>query len=182
VTVPEQPTLTDGVVTLRRWTLEDVEEAVAGHDEVIAHWFGWPVDGVTPERMSQAIERWHTAYAEGRSEVAFAVEAEGKLVGSVDLRRRDDGVGELSWLLFQGQRGRGFATRAVRMLADFALSEDGQGGLGYWRVEAKVEPDNQASLRVMDKLGMRYTGMEEWDGVVVPVHELTRAGWLAARS
>ncbi|MBF4764929.1 NUDIX hydrolase [Nocardioides islandensis] len=159
MTVPEQPTLTDGVVTLRRWTLEDVEEAVAGHDEVIAHWFGWPVDGVTPERMSQAIERWHTAYAEDRSEVAFAVEAEGKLVGSVDLRRRDDGVGELSWLLFQGQRGRGFATRAVRMLADFALSEDRQGGLGYWRVEAKVEPDNQASLRVATRSGLRREGL-----------------------
>ncbi len=39
--VPEQPTLTDGVVTLRPWRHEDVDEAVAGHDEVIAHWFGW---------------------------------------------------------------------------------------------------------------------------------------------
>ncbi len=157
--VPEQPTLTDGVVTLRRWSAEDVDEAVAGHDEVIAHWFGWPVDGVTPERMRAAIERWHTAYDEGRSEVAFVVEAEGKLVGNVDLRRRADGVGELSWLLFQGQRGRGFATRAVRMMADYALSEEGQGGLGYWRVEAKVEPDNQDSLRVATRSGLRREGV-----------------------
>jgi RimJ/RimL family protein N-acetyltransferase/ADP-ribose pyrophosphatase YjhB (NUDIX family) len=157
--VPEQPTLTDGVVTLRRWSAEDVDEAVAGHDEVIAHWFGWPVDGVTPERMRAAIERWHTAYDEGRSEVAFVVEAEGKLDGNVDLRRRADGVGELSWLLFQGQRGRGFATRAVRMMADYALSEEGQGGLGYWRVEAKVEPDNQDSLRVATRSGLRREGV-----------------------
>ncbi|WP_370864889.1 NUDIX hydrolase [Nocardioides agariphilus] len=157
--VPEQPTLTDGVVTLRRWSAEDVDEAVAGHDEVIAHWFGWPVDGVTPERMRAAIERWHTAYDEGRSEVAFVVEAEGKLVGNVDLRRRADGVGELSWLLFQGQRGRGFATRAVRMMADYALSEEGQGGLGYWRVEAKVEPDNHDSLRVATRSGLRREGV-----------------------
>ena len=35
--VPEQPTLTDGVVTLRRWRADDVDEAVAGHDDVIAH-------------------------------------------------------------------------------------------------------------------------------------------------
>ena len=157
--VPEQPTLTDGVVTLRPWSSEDVEEAVAGHDEVIAHWFGWPADGVTPERMQAAIERWHTAYDTDRSEVAFVAEAEGKLVGSVDLRRRDDGVGELSWMLFQGHRGRGFATRAVRMMADFALSEEGQGGLGYWRVEAKVEPDNQASLRVATRSGLRREGI-----------------------
>ena len=44
---PEQPTLTDGEVTLRPWRDEDVAEAVVGHDEVIAHWFGWPEDGVT---------------------------------------------------------------------------------------------------------------------------------------
>ena len=30
------------------------------------------------------------------------------------------------------------------MLADYALTDEGQGGLGLLRVEAKVEPDNQA--------------------------------------
>ncbi len=29
----DQPTLTDGVVVLRPWRLEDVEAAIAGHDE-----------------------------------------------------------------------------------------------------------------------------------------------------
>ena len=91
--------------------------------------------------------------------VAFVAEADGKLVGCVDVQRRADGVGELSWVLFQGHRGRGFATRAVRMLADYALSEEGQGGLGYWRVEAKVEPDNQASLRVATRSGLRREGL-----------------------
>jgi RimJ/RimL family protein N-acetyltransferase len=45
------------------------------------------------------------------------------------------------------------------------------------RLCAVRHPDNTASLRVMDKLGMRYTGMEEWDGALVPVHELVRADW-----
>jgi RimJ/RimL family protein N-acetyltransferase/8-oxo-dGTP pyrophosphatase MutT (NUDIX family) len=157
--LPEQPTLTDGVVTLRRWRLEDVEEAVAGHDEVIAHWFGWPVDGVTPERQRAAIEKWHAAYDDDRAEVAFVAEVDHRLVGCVDVRRRAEGIGELSWVLFRGQRGRGYATRSVRMLADYALSEAGQGGLGYWRVEAKVEPDNQASLRVATRSGLRREGI-----------------------
>ncbi len=157
--VPEQPTLTDGVVTLRRWRLEDVEEAVAGHDEVIAHWFGWPVDGVNAERHKAAIANWHIAYDDDRAEVAFAAEVEGTLVGSVDVRRRDRGVGELSWILFKGQRGQGYATRAVRMLADYALTDGGQGGLGYWRVEAKVEPGNQDSLRVATRSGLRREGL-----------------------
>ena len=157
--VPEQPTLTDGVVTLRRWQAADVDEAVAGHDEVIAHWFGWPEGGVNAERMKAAIANWHIAYDDERSEVAFAAEVDGTLVGSVDLRRRDQGVGELSWILFKGHRGQGYATRAVRMLADYALTDEGQGGLGYWRVEAKVEPDNRDSLRVATRSGLRREGV-----------------------
>jgi RimJ/RimL family protein N-acetyltransferase/8-oxo-dGTP pyrophosphatase MutT (NUDIX family) len=156
---PVQPTLTDGEVTLRPWRDEDVEEAVAGHDELIAHWFGWPVGGVTPERMQQAIRDWRATYDDGRSVVGFAIEEGGLLAGSVDIHRRDKGVGELSWALFQGRRGRGVATRAVRLLADYALTETGQGGLGYSRVEAKVEPGNESSLRVATRSGLRREGV-----------------------
>jgi RimJ/RimL family protein N-acetyltransferase/8-oxo-dGTP pyrophosphatase MutT (NUDIX family) len=155
---PEQPTLTDGEVTLRPWRDEDVPDAVAGHDDLIAHWFGQPTDGVTPERMQQAIRDWRAAYADERSVVGFAVEDGDGLAGSVDVRRRDQGVGELSWALFRGRRGRGLATRAVRLLADYALTEKGQGGLGYSRVEAKVEPGNEASLRVATRAGLRREG------------------------
>src|SRR5690349_17650252 len=130
----DQPTLTDGDITLRPWRDEDVATAVAGHDEVIAHWFGWPPDGVTAERMQKAIHDWRAAYADGRSVVGFAIEHDGVLSGSVDVRRRTPGVGELSWALYRGRRGRGVATRAVRLLADYALTETGQGGLGYSRV------------------------------------------------
>jgi RimJ/RimL family protein N-acetyltransferase/8-oxo-dGTP pyrophosphatase MutT (NUDIX family) len=155
----EQPTLTDGEVTLRPWRDTDVAEAVSGHDELIAHWFGWPADGVTPERMQQAIRDWRETYADERSVVGFAIEHEGTLAGSVDVRRRDSDVGELSWALYRGRRGRGVATRAVRLLADYALTEAGQGGLGYSRVEAKVEPGNEASLRVATRAGLRREGV-----------------------
>jgi RimJ/RimL family protein N-acetyltransferase/8-oxo-dGTP pyrophosphatase MutT (NUDIX family) len=156
---PEQPTLTDGEVTLRPWRDEDVTEAVAGHDEVIAHWFGWPEDGVTPERMQQAIRDWRASFADDRSVVGFAIEDRGTLAGSVDVRRRDSGVGELSWALYAGRRGRGVATRAVRLLADWALTDVGHGGLGYSRLEAKVEPDNESSLRVATRAGLRREGV-----------------------
>jgi RimJ/RimL family protein N-acetyltransferase/ADP-ribose pyrophosphatase YjhB (NUDIX family) len=156
---PEQPTLTDGVVTLRPFHEEDVEDAVTGHDELIAHWFGWSPDGVTPHRMRQAIVDWRASYADDRAAVAFAIEYEDGLAGSVDVRRRDTGVGELSWALYRGHRGRGLATRAVRILADYALTETGQGGLGYSRVEAKVEPGNEASLRVATRSGLRREGL-----------------------
>jgi RimJ/RimL family protein N-acetyltransferase/ADP-ribose pyrophosphatase YjhB (NUDIX family) len=147
------------VITLRRWRDEDVEDAVHGHDDLIAHWFGWPEDGITPERMRQAIERWNSEYDDNRRTVAFVIEADRTVVGSVDIRRRDKGVGELSWALYRGHRGKGYGSRAVRVLTDWALTEEGQGGLGYWRVEAKVEPDNQDSLRVATRSGLRREGV-----------------------
>ena len=88
---PEQPTLTDGEVTLRPWRDEDVAEAVAGHDELIAHWFGWPADGVTTDRMQQAIRDWRATYADERWWSGFALEDGDGLAGSVDVRRRDRG-------------------------------------------------------------------------------------------
>ncbi len=155
----DQPTLTDGVVTLRPFRDDDVADAVAGHDEVIAHWFGWPPDAVTPQRMRAAIADWRASYDDGRRQVAFVVETGGVVAGSVDIRLREPGVGEVSWALYRGQRGRGTATRAVRTLVDWALTDAGSGGLGYWRVEAKVEPGNEASLRVATRSGLRREGV-----------------------
>jgi RimJ/RimL family protein N-acetyltransferase/8-oxo-dGTP pyrophosphatase MutT (NUDIX family) len=157
--IDPQPVLTDGDVTLRPWRDDDVAVAVAGHDELIAHWFGWAVDAVTEETQRRAIADWRASYDDDRAVVGFAVEVDQRLVGTVDVRRRDDGVGELSWALFKGSRGQGYATRAARLLADYALTPTDEGGLGYWRVEAKVEPDNTASLRVATRSGMRREGV-----------------------
>jgi len=154
VTPPPQPTLTDGVVTLRPWRDEDVAAAVAGHDEEIAHWSGLPTVTPTPDRHRQAIEGWRAAYADGRRVVAFVIEHEGEVVGSVDVRSVGEQTGQLSWALYAGHRGHGYATRAVRLLADYALEE-----LGYTRVEAKVEPGNTRSTRVATRSGMRREGV-----------------------
>jgi RimJ/RimL family protein N-acetyltransferase len=50
-------------------------------------------------------------------------------------------------------RGRGVATRAVRLLSDWAVRE-----LGLTRVEILVHEDNAPSLRVAEKAGFRDTG------------------------
>ena len=157
--LPEQPTLTDGEVTLRPWRDEDIEAAIAGHDAEIAHWFGFAEVTPSYDGHHAAVERWRAAYRDGRAVVNFVIEHGGAVAGSCEVRRAGDGVGELSWTLYAGHRGRGLATRAVRMLADYALTETGQGGLGLGRVEAKVEPGNQASLRVATRSGLRREGV-----------------------
>ena len=150
-----QPTLTDGVVVLRPWRDEDVAPAVAGHDEEMARWFGWPVDGPSEERHRRAVADWREAYDAGRSVVAFAVEHEGDLVGSVEVRRVAEGTGSLSWTLYAGHRGHGYATRAVRLLVDYAID-----ALGMQRVEAQVDAENERSLRVATRSGLRREGVK----------------------
>jgi RimJ/RimL family protein N-acetyltransferase/8-oxo-dGTP pyrophosphatase MutT (NUDIX family) len=149
-----QPELTDGVVVLRPWREEDIEEALAGHDELIAHWFGFPETAPTPEQHRAAIDRWHQGYADQRRLVGFVVEREGTIVGAVDVRKVGEGTGELSWTLYAGQRGKGYATRAVRLLSDYAIDV-----LGLGRVEAKIEPDNDKSIRVATRAGLRREGV-----------------------
>jgi len=155
VSSPEpQPTLSDGVVTLRAWRDEDIEAAIAGHDEEIAHWFGFPQVRPSYERHKEAVDAWHRAYAEGRSVVAFVIEAGGEVVGSIDVRDVGEHTGEITWAVYAGHRRRGYATRAARLVADYALGE-----LGYTRVQAKVEPENTRSTRVATRSGMLREGI-----------------------
>ena len=39
-------------------------------------------------------------------------------------------------------------------------------------------PDNFDSAKVMDRLGMRFRGFEQWCGTIVATHMLTRDDWL----
>ncbi|WP_372728986.1 GNAT family N-acetyltransferase [Nocardioides sp.] len=89
----------------------------------------------------------------------FVIEHDGTRVGRCAVRRSDPTTGQLTWVLLEEHRGRGHAARAVRVLTDFALSETGQGGLGLTRVEAHVEPDNEAALRVATRSGLRREGV-----------------------
>ncbi len=156
----EQPTLTDGTVTLRPWRDDDVAEAVAGHDPEMAHWFGWEADAVTEESHRRAVADWRADYADDRRRTAFVIEHAGRLVGSLEVTRQSSWNGDLSWTLYAGHRGRGYAARAVRTLLDWAFTETAQGGLGLTRVEARVDPRNDRSRRVATRAGLRQEGVQ----------------------
>ena len=52
--------------------------------------------------------------------------------------------------------GRGVMPTAVALATDHAFT-----GVGLHRVEVNIRPENQASLRVVEKLGFRDEGMRE---------------------
>lgn len=158
--VPDtQPALTDGVVTLRPWHDSDVEVAVAGHDAEMALWFGWAPEDISVEGHARAVERWREDHAAGRR-TSFVIEHAADVVGSVEVRRSSASSGELSWTLYAGHRGQGYAARAVQMLVDWAFEDLEHGGLGLQRVEARIDPRNEASRRVATRAGLLLEGTQ----------------------
>jgi RimJ/RimL family protein N-acetyltransferase len=60
---------------------------------------------------------------------------------------------EIGYWLFPQGRGRGIATRAARALAEHAFH------VGVLRVEAVVRPENEASIRVLERAGFTREGL-----------------------
>jgi len=92
--------------------------------------------------------------ADVRNVVRFVVEHQGQVAGTVEVRQKGGGNGELAWAVSPDHRGQGVATRAVRLLIRYAFEE-----LGLHRVVAHAEPDNRASLRIATRVGLRREGI-----------------------
>ncbi|MGI8523935.1 MAG: NUDIX hydrolase [Nocardioides sp.] len=149
--MPDQPILTDGVVTLQPFVETHVGAHVAGEDDEMRLWFDQPGPS-TYDGMLEVVERWRRDRAAG-TRLVFAVEHDGEPVGMVEVRPRGE-IGSLSWFVYAGRRGQGYATRATRILIAHAFER-----LGVRRVEAEVDPRNVASQRVATRSGLRREGV-----------------------
>ncbi|WP_235737543.1 NUDIX hydrolase [Nocardioides alcanivorans] len=107
----------------------------------------------------------------------FTVVRDGAAVGTVELHHVGAGTGRLVWRLGEAHRGRGSATRALRLLTDWAMTETGQGGRGLGRVEARVPADNRQALGVATRAGLLREGVSR----LVPGHQSETEQVLLAR-
>ena len=142
--------LTDQSVELRQWTSADaaiIVECIDGDPEITK----WLDQVPQPYTLEDA-----NAYVAGLGEEAFAVTdvASGRVLGSIGIRRNDDGVGEIGYWIRGEARGQGPTTRAVALLARWALTE---GGLA--RVQLRSDVENVASRRVAEKAGFKLEGI-----------------------
>jgi len=144
--------LTDGHVVVRRWEAEDAPALVAAlQDSEIARWTQIPF----PYRDADARAFFTlVAQREAAGEAhAFAVcDADGgALLGGIGLNvDREQRIGEIGYWTAAAVRRRGVATRAVRLVARWALEE-----VGLPRVEILVQPGNAASQGVAESAGLR---------------------------
>jgi RimJ/RimL family protein N-acetyltransferase len=156
-------TLSDGVVALRPVTRDDGPAILAAlsTDTTVAQWtrVPWPYTRAHLEEFLRAVEAWH----HGAGDLALAVvdATTGDFLGCMGLHR----IGapdvprsaflpdEVGYWLCADARGRGVATRALRLLTQYALVD-----LHRPRVNLQTKVGNDASVAVARKVGFVFVG------------------------
>jgi ribosomal-protein-alanine N-acetyltransferase len=163
---PWPVTLTEGDVTLRPLRLTDSSRWREVRRRNIDWLRPWEAtlppeavaDGDTAPTFGMMVRRLRKEARDGRT-LPFALAYQGGLVGQVT-------VGGISWgslraayvgyWIDSAVAGRGIMPMAVAMACDYALRD-----LHLHRIEINIRPENSASLRVVEKLGLRREGQRQ---------------------
>jgi RimJ/RimL family protein N-acetyltransferase len=143
--------LRDGDLVLRPWTEDDVDAMVVGcNDPEVAHWIPTIPHPYTREDALAFIRG-----EVGPEHTALAVELDGRVVGGIGLGLNSHEYrATVGYWVAARARGRGICTRALRVLARYALAE-----LEVQRIDLVTDPDNLASQRVAEKVGFQREGV-----------------------
>lgn len=160
-----------GAVTLRPFTLADVEDHNAGED---AESIRWLTEG--HQSTVESTTRWIEKHAEARrartGEQVFAIELDGRLsgmvAGNLSLEELEEGEANISYAVHPWARRRGVARTAVGLLCRWLADQE----LATTAV-IRVEPDNTASIRTALSCGFVAAGQRtQDDGTVMAVLRL----------
>ena len=142
-------------VVLRLPRVEDVDALLPAFSDAEIRSAG-QLPEFTREQMLETLPHLPALAASGRLVPLIVVDAtQGDLLGGSTLHHLDSerSIVEIGYWLLPHARGRGVATRTVRLLAEHAFS------LGVERVEAYVEVGNAPSDRVLERAGFTREGV-----------------------
>ena len=146
------PRLTDGVVLLRPWIPEDAPAVFAAcQDPEIGRWTNVPQPYLREHAegfIAHSIEAWRNGSA-----ATFAItDAEsGRILGSITREPMNGHIADA--------RGRGAATRALRLIADWTLA-----ATDAIRLESYTDDGNDRSGAVLLRAGFEREGVRRaWD-------------------
>jgi len=163
MTSEEWPPLPESIQTprllLRQYRLTDAEDAFAYARDPEWSRFMPPIPRPYERQHADAFIAAQVL-ANWRQEPAWAIEHDGRVVGGVSLRLalRNERA-ELGYSIARWLWGRGLTTEAVSAVIDAAFRQ-----LPIRKVTARAAAANLGSIRVMEKVGMRYEGRlrQEW--------------------
>lgn len=155
-TRPDVPSLTDGVVTLRAHTDDDVEPTYEMcSDPVFARWTGIPQPYTRDDAKRYVRHVVPAGWADGSFScwAIDAVDDDGvsRFAGNVNVREAP--IASVGFGLHPWARGRGVTTRAMRLATRWAF-EFGGSQVVHWRSQV----GNVASRRVAWACGFTFGG------------------------
>jgi RimJ/RimL family protein N-acetyltransferase len=158
-------------LVLRGWRPEDFEAyAAITADPEVTRYLG----GVLGAAQSWRQLALHAGHWSLRGYGNWAVERreDGVLLGRAGLWCPEGWPGlEVGWLLARPAWGQGYATEAARAATDWAWS-----ALPAERLISVIHPENDRSIRLAERLGMRRLRDEILNGQRVEIFGLDRPG------
>jgi len=155
----EVPTLTRGLINLRKPELKDTQAVFDGcQDPLIPRFTAISAD----YSMAHALDYVQRVDASLRTqrELPLVIEHgngdDRKLAGTISFHSISlkNSVGEIGYWMSESMRGKSIATTAVRMLTDYGFTT-----IGFKRIEAMVDIENIASIKLLTSAGFQREGL-----------------------
>lgn len=144
-------------LVLRTFTVEDAPLIYElNSDPEVIRYTGDPMKDLhhAQQVLEQVILPQYALYNHGRW--AVHIKTEMVFIGWCGLKARPErNEIDLGYRFMKNSWGKGYATEAA-----YACLKYGFEGLGLKRIVGRAMPENTASLRVLEKLGMQYIGEE----------------------
>jgi RimJ/RimL family protein N-acetyltransferase len=140
-------------LTLREFVESDFDaiHAYSSDARVTKYLFFGPRDaGATADYLEGLLASQHEL-PRTRFELAVEESVSGRVIGACDLSLIERNVVDLGYMLGLADWGKGYATEISLALVDAAFFD-----LRAERIISTVDVNNQASIRVLEKIGMRW--------------------------
>jgi RimJ/RimL family protein N-acetyltransferase len=143
---------------LRSFLAEDASTFAAYRsDPLVAQYQGWdaPYSLELAQVFCAEMSRQPVGVPGEWCQLALELKAGGEMIGDVAfcILQEDGRQAEIGFTLSRRYQYQGYATEAVRQLLDYMFSD-----LQLHRVRANCDPDNTASARLLERVGMRREG------------------------
>lgn len=161
-TIPPLPILAGSRVRLRPLRADDADAlfAMKSDPRVMRYWSHapWTERAQAVAQLEQLVRDRETSEF---YQWAITAAGDDALVGTMSLfaLNRAQRRADVGYSLAASAWGKGYATQALKLAVDFAF-----GTLGLARLEADIDPRNEASCRLVERIGFTREGLlrERW--------------------
>ena len=142
---------------LRRFVIEDSAAMYRNwaSDNAVTKYLTWPAH-TSQEITKSVIEGWMNSYADERFyQWAIVLKDKGEPVGSIGVVHMNEDVSmmHIGYCIGKTWWNKGITSEALKAVMDFLFDT-----VDVNRIEARHDPGNPNSGRVMKKCGMKYEG------------------------